>query len=168
MQRNLLPSRPAADQIVVNLSTYMMIIQEATTAHRGPIVDLLRSNQLPSEDLDQAKHQFWVALQQNDVVGAIGLELYGQYGLLRSMVVNEAARGQGIAAALVGILESAARARDIDAVFLLTETAASYFGKRGYQEIAREDVPPEVKASTEFSHVCPATARVLVKKINFA
>lgn len=143
-----------------------MIIQRATTADRGPILELLAANKLPSEDISETLDHFWVALENGQVVGAIGLEMYGQYGLLRSMVVADASRGKGIAARLVGSLEDQAAKKGIDEIFLLTETAPDYFLRHGYRETARETVPEPLKASSEFSHVCPASARIFSKTIN--
>lgn len=143
-----------------------MIIQEATATHRGPILKLLAENKLPSEDIGEMPEHFWVALDNSQVIGAIGLELYGTYGLLRSMVVSEASRGKGIAAMLVSILEDKAAKMGIGEIFLLTETAPDYFVRRGYTEKRREQVPDPVKASSEFSFVCPASARIFSKTIH--
>lgn len=145
-----------------------MIIQGATTAHRGPLLELLAANKLPSDDIGVTLDHFWVALENEQVVGAIGLEMYGQYGLLRSMVVSDASRGKGIAAMLVGNLEEQAGKMGIDEIFLLTETAPDYFLKKGYTEMHRDEVPKPVQASTEFSHVCPASARVFSKTVKQA
>jgi amino-acid N-acetyltransferase len=143
-----------------------MIIQEATTTHRGSILELLAENKLPSEDIGVTLEHFWVALDNEQVIGAVGLEIYGPYGLLRSMVVSEAARSKGIAAMLVDNLEDKAGKMGIEEIFLLTETAPDYFMRRGYTEKRREEVPDPVKVSSEFSHVCPASARIFSKTIH--
>lgn len=142
-----------------------MIIQEATTAHRGPILELLANNKLPTDDIGLALEHFWVASENEQVVGAIGLEMYEQYGLLRSMVVSAAFRGKGIAAMLVGNLEDQAAKMGIETIYLLTETAPEYFLRNGYIETRREEVPAPLHRSAEFSHVCPVSARVFYKTI---
>ncbi|MGB4771379.1 MAG: arsenic resistance N-acetyltransferase ArsN2 [Chitinophagaceae bacterium] len=142
-----------------------MIIQEATATHRGPILELLVENKLPSDDIGVTLEHFWVALENEQVIGAIGLEIYSKYGLLRSMVVSEASRSKGVAAMLVGYLEDKAAKMEIEEIFLLTETAPDYFMRRGYKEKRRAEVPDPVKVSTEFSHVCPASARIFSKII---
>lgn len=143
-----------------------MIIQEATTAHRGPILELLENNKLPTDDIGLTLEHFWVVLENEHVVGAIGLEVYDRYGLLRSMVVSAASRGKGIAAMLVGNLEAQAGKMGIDEIFLLTETAPEYFLRQGYTETKRDLVPEALRASSEFSHVCPASARIFSKTID--
>ena len=143
-----------------------MMIREATSAYRGPILDLLAENKLPSDDIGTSPDHFWVALDNEQVIGAIGLEIYEQYGLLRSMVVSEASRGKGIASMLVSKLEDHAADLDIEEIFLLTETAPDYSIRKGYKEVDRNEVPKAVQLSSEFSHVCPTSARIFSKTIN--
>jgi amino-acid N-acetyltransferase len=141
-----------------------MHITEATPPMRAEIIALLQSQQLPVEDLPSQLSDFFVAREDDKVIGLIGMEQYGEYGLLRSMVVHPDFRNQQIAAALVDTLEQRAGATGIKALYLLTETAAGYFGRKGFSTVQRETVPDAVKVSTEFSHVCPVSATVMVKQ----
>jgi amino-acid N-acetyltransferase len=92
--------------------------------------------------------------------------LYGSYGLLRSVAVDPQQRSKGIAAELLTRIEEIAIGLNLEGIYLLTETAADYFNKKGYEHIARMDIPEEVKASSEFSHVCPQSAIAMKKSIN--
>ncbi|MBV9947898.1 MAG: GNAT family N-acetyltransferase, partial [Myxococcales bacterium] len=47
---------------------------------------------------------------------------------------------------------------------LLTTTADSFFPRFGFQHIAREDVPPELRASRELQGACPASAIVMERR----
>ena len=141
-----------------------MHITEATPPMRPEIIALLQSQQLPVEDLPSQLSDFFVAQDDGKLIGLIGMELYGEYGLLRSMVVHPDFRNKQIAADLVQTLEQRATAAGIKALYLLTETAAIYFNKKGFSTIQREEVPDVVKASSEFSHVCPVSATVMVKQ----
>lgn len=141
-----------------------MNISEATPAMRAEIIALLQSQKLPVEDLPARLDAFFVAQEEDKVIGLIGMEHYGEYGLLRSMAVHPDFRNQHIAADLVDTLEQRAAAAGIKAIYLLTETAAGYFIKKGFSTIQREAVPDAVKASSEFSHVCPVSATVMVKQ----
>jgi amino-acid N-acetyltransferase len=141
-----------------------MHIAEATPPMRADIIALLQSQQLPVEDLPLQLNDFLVAQEEGKLIGLIGLEQYGEFGLLRSMVVHPDFRNQQIAASLVQTLEQRATAAGIKALYLLTETAAPYFTKKGFATVQRTDVPDAVKASTEFSHVCPVSATVMVKR----
>ena len=141
-----------------------MHITEATPPMRAEMIALLQSQQLPVEDLPSQLSDFFVAQEDGKLIGLIGMEQYGEYGLLRSMVVHPDFRNQQIAAALVKTLEQRATAAGIKALYLLTETAAIYFSKKGFSTVQRETVPDAIKVSSEFSHVCPVSATVMAKQ----
>lgn len=142
-----------------------MQITTATEQNRSEITELLQSQKLPAEDLPWLLTGFYVAVDNHKVVGAIGMERYNHYGLLRSMVVHPDYRNRQIAATLVKMLEEQAVSSGVTAMYLLTETAAAYFSRKGYESISRDDVPDAVKQSSEFSHVCPVSALVMSKTL---
>ena len=137
---------------------------EKAENYKAAVIALLANEKLPTDDLPQILDKFVVAKQGEEVIGVAGVEIYESYGLLRSVAVSAAERGKGIAKQLLGKVEKLAAAQSLQAIFLLTETAPEYFGKKGYQKIARAEVPAEVQQSTEFSHVCPQSA-IVMKKI---
>jgi amino-acid N-acetyltransferase len=143
-------------------------ISSAAPQHREAIVTLLRDTRLPTEDLPPTLDHFFVATDGTSVVGTIGLEVYGECGLLRSMVVHPNQRSGGIATRLVQALEDNAQAQGVRCMYLLTETAPDYFQRKGYERISRENVPDAIKASSEFSTVCPASAIVMKKTLSTA
>ena len=143
-----------------------MQIVKATGQSRDEMINLLQSNNLPTEDLPSSLDEFYAAIDEGRVVGLIGMERYTHYGLLRSMVVHPTYRNRHIAEKLVQLLEQTAHASGITAMYLLTETAPQYFERKGYQKIAREEVPEALQASSEFSHVCPVSAIVMKKMIS--
>jgi N-acetylglutamate synthase-like GNAT family acetyltransferase len=138
--------------------------QKAGTAHNLVIQELLLQNKLPVEDLETGKQTFWIVEDGENIAGAIALEPYGAYGLLRSMATHENYRNQGIAALLVQALLTEARHSGIKEIYLLTETAETYFSKKGFKKIHRDDVPEDIKQSKEFSHICPSSAIVMKKE----
>lgn len=141
-------------------------IAPAWASQRPAIIELLQSEKLPVDDLPASLDEFFVAMNNDVIVAAIGLERYGDGGLLRSLVVDKAYRNLQLASQLVKQLEDAARTAGITYMYLLTETAPDYFEKKGYQKIKREEVPAALQASSEFSHVCPASAIVMKKKLS--
>ncbi|HTD41439.1 MAG TPA: arsenic resistance N-acetyltransferase ArsN2 [Mucilaginibacter sp.] len=142
-----------------------MLINEAIN-YREAILALLSSEKLPEDDLSATLENFLVATGDDELTGTIGLEIYGDYGLLRSLVVKPAFRNQNIASKLVAQIETLASSKGLRAIFLLTETAPDYFARKGYQKITRNEVPAEVQRSSEFSHACPQSAIVMKKDIN--
>lgn len=142
-----------------------MQIVKATQQNRDEITSLLQSQNLPFEDLPIVLEDFFAVLDAQRLTGLIGMERYGHYGLLRSMVVHPDYRNKHIAETLVAQLEQEAGATGITEMYLLTETADKYFSKKGYDIITRDEVPAVLKQSSEFSHVCPASAIVMKKKL---
>jgi amino-acid N-acetyltransferase len=131
--------------------------------HRESIEDLLTGEHLPVTDLPATLENFIVALQNNEVVGIAGLEIYEEYGLLRSVAVKPGYRRQGLAAKLILQIEALALSKRLRSVYLLTETATGYFELKGYMQIIRTEVPIELQRSSEFTHSCPQSAIVMKK-----
>ncbi len=144
---------------------FQIEIIKADDKLRQSIVSLLQAEKLTVEDLPSLLDNFFVAIEDNKVIGVIGLEQYDNCGLLRSMVVNNCYRNKNIASRLVNKLEEKAGSLGIESIYLLTETATAYFEKKGYEKISRTEVPKSIQASTEFSSVCPDSAIVMRKSI---
>ncbi|MDB5132993.1 MAG: hypothetical protein JWR02_2742 [Mucilaginibacter sp.] len=133
--------------------------------YKDQVIALLAAEKLPVADLPDTLDNFVVAIEDAAVIGVAGLEIYGNYGLLRSLAVSADYRGRGIAAKLLGRVEALAASKALTEIYLLTETAPGYFGSKGYVKIIRADVPAEVRQSSEFSRVCPQSAIVMKKNI---
>jgi amino-acid N-acetyltransferase len=133
--------------------------------HRATVVTLLKAEKLLTDDLPESLENFVVATDAEGVIGVAGLEVYGQYGLLRSVAVRADKRDRGIAKELIKEIEALATGKGLTELFLLTETASVYFGRKGYEQISRAEVPAEVQASSEFSYACPQSAIVMKKKL---
>jgi amino-acid N-acetyltransferase len=142
------------------------IIGAASADQKLAIIDLLQASNLPVQDLPATLENFLVATLDGVVVGVAGLELYGRYGLLRSVAVENLYRNKNIAAALLSAMEETATQKGLNALYLLTETAMAYFEKKGYIAVGREHVPGVLKSSSEFSHVCPVSAVVMQKQLS--
>jgi amino-acid N-acetyltransferase len=140
-------------------------IRAATAADYETVCTLLTANQLPVADINKTLPHFFVATADDDIVGVIGLELYGSYGLLRSMVTKERYRMHGIASKLIGELFAYASTLGIQELYLLTETAKIYFEKKLFTVVERATIPEAIRKSAEFSHVCPVTAVAMKKAV---
>jgi amino-acid N-acetyltransferase len=147
-------------------SIHPIQIIKATGDDRSFIMSLLQEENLPTEDLPPILDHFIVALEHGSVIGVIGLEQYGHYGLLRSMAVNKNYRNIGIASQLLKELEGVAFSMGLDCLFLLTETASAYFERKLYVQVKRDEVPLAVQRSSEFSTVCPLSAIIMKKRLS--
>ena len=136
----------------------MSTVRPASAADYEQVVHLLRTADLPTAGLRTALPDFLVAEESGRIVGAIGLEVYGDAALLRSAVVDSGRRGSGVGRNLVARLLDHAKSRGVREVFLLTTTAERYFPRFGFTPIGRDAVAPAVRASEEFKGACPESA----------
>ena len=142
-----------------------MKIRPASAHEHGTIRALLSASGLPTADLADGDVQFLVAHDDHDIVGAVALQTFGRSGLLRSLVVDPAARGAGVGTDLVHAVERDARARGVEQLVLLTQTVAPLFARHGYAVIDRADAPAAVQGSAEFTALCPASATCMTKAL---
>ncbi|WP_226011909.1 arsenic resistance N-acetyltransferase ArsN2 [Halomicrobium salinisoli] len=126
---------------------------------------LLEANGLPSRDVREKPECFYVARRGTDRIGVGGVEAHGTDGLLRSLVVEQSARGEGVGAAICDRLEANARADGVERLYLLTTTASSFFANRGYAEIDRSTAPDAIRRTTEFTDLCPESAICMRKRL---
>lgn len=125
---------------------------------------LLSDAKLPTADITPEKLEtFYTCVSGGEIEGIVGLELYDQVGLLRSLLVRERRRARGLGSALVTHAEGVARANGVLALYLLTTTAEHFFRRRGYERVSRESAPADIQRTSEFSETCPASSAVMVK-----
>ncbi len=122
----------------------------------------LKVNQLPSPDI-RLEGSLYFGYQDKDgkLIGSGGLELYGDLALLRSIAVDEEFRSQSIGKGIVEEIIDKAMSLKIKDLYLLTETARTFFLKNGFTDVPREKTPNVIKLSTQFTQVCPASAAVM-------
>ncbi len=122
----------------------------------------LRANQLPADDirLDNCVYLTYYNTEEA-LVGSGGLEIYGNKALLRSLAVSPEIRGQQLGKQIVSDLVKKAQSLAMSEVYLLTESAFYFFHKLGFEELKRDEVPDEIRSTTEFSQVCPTSAHVM-------
>jgi amino-acid N-acetyltransferase len=122
---------------------------------------LLKASNLPADDLDFKRDLLVGYYEGEDLVGTGGLEIHGPYALLRSLSVKMGIRGKAVGSTIYDFLLAEAKKRELQGLFLLTETAHGFFLKKGFKEITRERVPEEIKQSAEFSVLCSQSAAVM-------
>jgi amino-acid N-acetyltransferase len=127
---------------------------------------LLEEAGLPTSDLTATHFEhFFGAGARDSPHGAVGIELHDRDALLRSLVVDESARGRGFGRALVEAAERYASERGARRMYLLTTTAAKFFGRLGYRPLARDAAPESIRATPEFATLCSADSAFMVKNL---
>ncbi|MBC8024435.1 MAG: GNAT family N-acetyltransferase [Steroidobacteraceae bacterium] len=127
---------------------------------------LLAAAGLPTNDLTEphCQHFFYLG-PATAPTGLVGLEIYGDVALLRSLVVAPAERSAGAGSTLVRHAEEQARANGVRRLYLLTTTAEAFFSRRGYQTASREDAPVAIRTTREFAGICPASSAFMSKPL---
>jgi amino-acid N-acetyltransferase len=130
------------------------------------VAELLVACGLEPSDLADHPDTLVLGRRRGDAVDAVvAVEHHGSTGLLRSLAVAPGQRGRGLARELVQAAEHRAAADGLAALYLLTETAAEFFLRLGYTRLAREAVPPRLRATPQFTRLCPASATCLGKTL---
>lgn len=135
-------------------------LRPARAGDHHAVIELLEANKLPVAGVPGSLEHFIVAEADGRTVGTIGLERYGQYGLLRSAAVAADWQGRGVGRALVNRLLAHSKELGLSAIYLLTTTADGYFPAFGFNAVSRSNVPAEVQESVEFTSACPSSAAV--------
>ncbi len=140
-------------------------IRPAISAELAGARALLTANALPLDGFPDHPDSVWVAIEGERVVGVVALELFVDGALLRSLAVENDARGQHLGRQLVTAALVDVRRRNLGAVYLLTTTAESFSTSLGFRVIARDEVPDSVLGSIEFRSACPTTATAMVLRL---
>lgn len=141
-----------------------MNIYPVTQNNFSGAIELLKKNDLPTEDITDTTKLF-VIHEQNEVTGVVGLQTFGDKGLLRSLCVSDRKRKNGLGKELVSFAETYAAGQGVKHLFLLTIDAADFFKKRAYEIIDRNEVPETIQQTAEFSKLCPSSAVAMKKSI---
>lgn len=124
---------------------------------------LLDDAALPTAGLMEVPTSLFVLRDGDEMVGAAALERHGGDGLVRSVVVAAGRRGAGLGRLLVDAVEDEAAVLGLATLYLLTETAAPFFARRGYAAMDRGSAPAAVAAAVEWSVACGDTAVAMRK-----
>lgn len=125
---------------------------------------LLKVNGLPCSDIENESVKLFSIQQDNQNIGIIGFEQYGNHGLLRSFVIEEQYRSKGLGAHVLSDFEKLASKQGVEEFYLLTTTADKFFARNGFEVFDRKAVPQLIANTTEFDSICPASA-VCMRKI---
>ena len=117
---------------------------------------------LPTDDLQPAHLEHFVVCRiSGKLVGAVGLEVRGDLGLLRSLAVATEHRGRRLADGLCRRIMKEALRHGIRRLYLLTTTAEALFARLDFARVGRDTVPAVIRATAEYRSLCPNTATVM-------
>lgn len=135
-----------------------IVISNAAAEDYSAIADLLQKVSLPTDGLEAIIPDTLVLKKSKSIIGCGALEIYPPFALLRSVAVEEHYQHLGCGDLMLNAILELARIRGLKSLYLLTETASTFFEKYGFEAINRDVVPESVKGSREFSLICPQSA----------
>lgn len=131
-----------------------------------PIKKLLAKADLPNEDISHsASMSFYGVFDDSLLLAVVGLERYGKVGLLRSLAVDPSHQNKNTGKSLVRYVEETSIEKGVERLCLLTTTAETYFQKMGYTSASRDDAPAAIRATSQFSGLCPDSAAFMAKEL---
>ena len=128
-------------------------ITNASSDDLPDILDLLLQVQLPQDGVAENVNGFLLAKDDSSkLIATIGLEQYGDTGLLRSAAVAPEYQGCGIGSRLTEKLLERATNNGVERVVLLTSSASEFFARHfGFCETSRTVFDKELAASSEWN-----------------
>jgi amino-acid N-acetyltransferase len=136
----------------------------ATPADKNQIRRLLCGCGLPSLYIHRHLKFFIVAKAAKKIVGVIGLEAYGRVGLLRSLCVDRAYRGRGVAKTLNARMMAYAHMQGIDRLYMFTFDAEEFASKLGFHKIGKNRLPKSIRSTWQFQKLKSYPAICMTKK----
>lgn len=130
------------------------------------LLTLLQSCGLQSSDIDAGQHiNFFGIYSDGALQATVGIEPLEGCALLRSLSVAKSVRRLGYAQKLVKHAEISVQKQGLNKLYLLTDTAASYFAKHGYVISDRAVAPRAIKQTAQFSTLCAQSSSLLFKAL---
>src|SRR5690606_16535763 len=160
----LLPQRPATD--LFKSDNAPVLVDSRIDAQDERLRNALHDAALATEDLQEPGRQFFAYTTLSGTrVGHGGYERLGENILLRSIVVDPAARGRGVGAGIVGLLLRRAYDQGARQAWLLTDTATEFFQHVAFNPSARDQAPADVLATRQAGSLCPESAVLMTRSI---
>ena len=102
------------------------------------MVDLISAAELPAAFVAEFLDGFVVAERDGEVIACGGGEMYETCAVIRSVVVDPAARGEGIGLEIATRLIDAARGAGATDLYLFTAQAHAFWLRLGFTDVAYE------------------------------
>jgi N-acetylglutamate synthase-like GNAT family acetyltransferase len=124
---------------------------------------LIKGEHLSPFKTEEFLETFWVLEGEGRILGCVGLELFGEAALLRSVITSPELRGQGYGDVLVRTAFEEAERRGVTRLYLFTMDKAPFFARFGFERCTMEDFEPPARQCSQYEILRdhPDVARVL-------
>ncbi|HSP54917.1 MAG TPA: GNAT family N-acetyltransferase [Dehalococcoidia bacterium] len=111
---------------------------------------LIVAEHLPAFRTAEFLDTFWVLESQGRLLGCVGLEVFGEAALLRSVITSSELRGQGYGDVLVKKAFDEAESRGVKRLYLFTLDKALFFARFGFERCTMEDFEPAARQCSQY------------------
>ena len=124
---------------------------------------LIMAEHLPAFRTGEFLDTFWVLEREDRLLACVGLEVYGEAALLRSVITSPELRGHGYGDVLVRKAFDEARNRGVKRLYLFTMDKAPFFARHGFERCTMDDFEPAARQCSQYSILVdhPEVAAVL-------
>lgn len=112
---------------------------------------LIMAEHLPAFRTGEFLDTFWVLEAVDSLLGCVGLEVYGEAALLRSVITSPELRGQGYGDVLVRRAFDEARKRGVQRLYLFTMDKAPFFARHGFERCTMDDFEPAARQCSQYA-----------------
>jgi N-acetylglutamate synthase-like GNAT family acetyltransferase len=131
-------------------------IRYANVQDVSKLKNFLTAAKLGTEGISEESAQYFLLVEdeKRDVKGTLGIEPFGNTGLLRSLVVTPGMAEKEVLA-LFNQMLLLAKNKEINTLFLATnkQGAVSFFETLGFEKMNGDDLPAELKKSSHIQYV---------------
>ena len=131
----------------------------ACTYRRGRASDLpefarlIVAGELPPMFIEEFVEGFVAVEHEDELIGCGGLEIYGESGVVRSVVVDERGRGQHIGERISELLLQDARASGAADVYLFTMHAYNFWRRQGFADAPLDTWPDPTRVCWQYQFI---------------
>lgn len=132
----------------------MFAIRQAMEKDVFQIKRLLRDANVNEKGVEESIQHFFIVEERDEndgnvsqMVGAVGMEMHGKYGLLRSFVLQRATWNPRVGLQLIEILLSYAVKCKLSKVYMLAGDCNTFFEQLGFTTVEKEELPEEIQNS---------------------
>lgn len=132
------------------------LIRCAKQEDLGNLREFLTRANLGTDGLNEKTVEYFLLLEDLDggIKGTLGIEAFGEHGLLRSLVVSPGKADQDIYI-LIHQMMKLAKEKGLVSLFLATNkgVALPFFELLGFKSVNRDELPAEFSSSEHIRHV---------------
>ena len=125
----------------------MYWVRHATQQDVSVIQAMLQKAKVESDEVEKHLHHFFVVEQSEpkEMVGTMGMEVYPPFGVLRSLVLDQAVVNEKLSWQLLQILLSYAESLQLEEVYFIAGSAVNWFQELAFEVVERTQLPKELK-----------------------